>query len=254
MKIGLVLSGGGARGVAHIGVIKALEEWGVTFSAISGTSAGAIVGAMYAYGYTPDEILKFIQKMKISKLGRPAWTWGGLLKIDGMRELLLKYMPENNFQVLKIPMTIAATEIQLAESHYFSEGELIPAILASCSVPAVFRPLNLGRALYIDGGILDNFPVGPLKEKCDFIIGSHCNNILKEFDPKSMKTVIERTILISINANSKHNKSLCDVLIDPTGLGKYGGYEIAKAQEIYDFAYRFTVENFSAKDFIREVA
>src|SRR5258706_7504012 len=163
MRIGLVLSGGSARGVAQIGVIKALEELGLTFSCISGTSAGSIVGAMYAYGYKPSQILEIIQRVTIFKSVRPAWTWAGLLTMDGMKDLLLKCMPENNFQLLKIPLTIAATEIRIGETHYFTEGELVPAIMASCTIPAVFRPMSLRDGLYVDGGVLHNFPVGPLK-------------------------------------------------------------------------------------------
>jgi len=254
MRIGLVLSGGGARGVAHIGVIKALEELGLTFSCISGTSAGSIVGAMYAYGYNASQILEIIQKVTIFKSVRPAWTWAGLLTMDGMRDLLLKHMPENDFQLLKIPLTIAATEIRFGETHYFTEGELVPAVMASCTVPGVFPPLSLHGGLYVDGGILDNFPVRALKAKCDFIVGSHCNHILREFDPKNMKVVVERTLLMAINVNTQISKSLCDVLIEPTGLGRYSSFEIAKAREIFDFAYAFTKENFSKKNFVKAIA
>jgi NTE family protein len=88
MKLGLVLSGGGARGVAHIGVLKAIEEMGVKFSMVSGTSAGSIVGALYAYGYPPDEIFKIIKSMSIFKSVRPAWTWAGLLRMDGLKIVL----------------------------------------------------------------------------------------------------------------------------------------------------------------------
>ena len=111
MKIGLVLSGGGARGVAHIGVIKALEEMGLQFSCVAGTSAGSIIGAMYAYGYKPLHILEIIKEISIFKSVRPAWTWSGLLTMDGMKDLLFKYMPNNSFEKLKIPLTIAATVI-----------------------------------------------------------------------------------------------------------------------------------------------
>ena len=109
-SIGLVLSGGGARGVAHIGVIQALEELGLKFSCISGTSAGSIVGALYAHGHSTREIFSIIQQVSIFKSLRPAWTWSGLLKMDGMNEFLSKYLRENEFSKLKIPLTIAATE------------------------------------------------------------------------------------------------------------------------------------------------
>jgi NTE family protein len=103
----------------------------------------------------------------------------------------------------------------------------------------------------VDGGVLDNFPVRSLTAKCDFIVGSHCNHILNDFDPRNMRVVIERTLLMTINANTLVSKSLCDVLIEPPGLGKYSGFEIAKAKEIFDFAYAFTKENFSEKSFVK---
>ena len=251
MKIGLALSGGGARGIAHVGVIKALEEIGLTFACISGTSAGAIVGALYAYGYKSAEMLEIIQQLTVFKSFRMAWTWSGLLKMDGMKDLLLKFMPDNNFNKLKIPLTIAATEIRLGEVYYFTEGELVPAIMASCSIPAVFSPLRYQGGLFVDGGVFDNLPAGVLKGKCDFLVGSHCNQIPKEFDPKNMKVVIERTLLMAINANTQVSKSMCDALIEPPGLGKYGSFDIAKSQEMFDFAYRYTKENFTKKYFDR---
>lgn len=249
LKIGLALSGGGARGVAHIGVIKALEETGLKFSCVSGTSAGSIVGALYAYGYKPDEILRIIQQVSIFKSVRMAWNWSGLLTMDGMRDLLLKYMPENSFGKLQIPLTVAATEIRLGQVHYFSEGELIPAVMASCSIPAMFSPFNYKGGLFVDGGVFENLPARAISDKCDFLIGSHCNHIPSEFDPKNVKSVIERTLLMAINANTEISKSLCDTLIEPPGLGKYGSFEIAKSQEIFDFAYHFTIEHFPIRYF-----
>lgn len=254
MKIGLVLSGGAVRGVAHIGVIQALEEMGLTFSCIAGTSAGSIVGALYSYGYKPREILDIVKQTTIAGSVRPAWTGAGLLSMDRFKDLLLKYMPANSFAALKIPLTICATELRLNEAHYITEGALVPAVLASCSVPAVFTPVAINGFLYVDGGVLDNLPVQPLKAHCDFIIGSHCNHLLKEFDPRNMKLVLERSMLMMVHTNTQLSKGLCDVVIEPPGLGRYSGMEIAKAQEIFDFAYKFTREKFSAADFAKDGA
>src|SRR6478736_7585188 len=131
MKIGITLSGGGARGIAHIGVLKALEEMGVEISMISGTSAGSIVGALYARGYKPEEIIAIIQKVSVFRSVKPAWTWTGLLSLEGLKNVFLKYIPENNFDALRMPLTVAATDIERGETVYFSEGELIPCVMAS---------------------------------------------------------------------------------------------------------------------------
>ncbi len=242
-EIGLVLSGGGARGVAHIGVIQALEEKGMRFSLVSGTSAGSVVGALYAHGYSPQEIFEIIKQISIFKSVRPAWTWSGLLRMDGLEELLKKYLPENNFSSLNKPLTIAATEIKKGEIAYFTEGELIPAIMASCCIPAVFNPIHLGGSLYVDGGLLDNLPVAPIRHKCEIVVGSHCNRVSTTFDATNVKVVIERSLLIAIGANTMHSKSMCDIVVEPPGLDKFGSFDIGKAKEIFEIGYKFTKAN-----------
>ncbi|MBI1767508.1 MAG: patatin-like phospholipase family protein [Bacteroidetes bacterium] len=249
MKIGITLSGGGARGIAHIGVLKALEEMGVNISAISGTSAGSIVASLYAYGITPDQILEQVKQLSLFKSVRPAWTWAGLLTMDGVKELILKNIPENNFAALKIPLTIAATEIRKGEVNYFSSGELATAVEASCSIPAIFSPASLNGSLYVDGGLLDNLPARSIRHQCDFLIGSHCNEISREFDPKNLKNVIERSMLIAISANTQQSKRLCDVSISPPNMDRFTVFDIGKAQEIFETGYQFTKNNFKAKQF-----
>lgn len=249
MAIGLVLSGGGARGICHLGVIKALEEFNVKVDFISGTSAGSVTGCLYSYGYKPDEILTMISTASFAKTIRLAWTWTGLLSLEGLRSLLIKYMPENSFDVLKIPVTIAATEIKKGRIEYFTQGELIPAILASCCVPAVFNPVQHNGGLYVDGGIIDNLPVKGIYDKCNFIIGSHCNFIRSDVDLKNFRTVIERSLLMAINGNTTVSKTLCNILIEPPDVGKYSGFDLSKAKEIFDIGYRYTKENFTADQF-----
>ena len=250
MKTGLVLSGGGVRGIAHIGVLKALDELGIKFSIVSGTSAGSIIGALYAYGYKPDEILELIKSISILRSMRPAWAKAGFLSMEGLRLLLLKAIPENNFTALKIPLIVAATEIRKGEIHYFSEGELVPAIISSCSIPAVFSPVSYNQGLYVDGGLLDNFPVFPIRDKCDFIVGSHCNQISQDFDPRNIKVMIERSLLIAVYANTQSSRNLCNVFIEPPSMDRFKVFEIGKAQQIFDVAYAYTKENFKAEQFI----
>jgi NTE family protein len=249
MKIGLVLSGGGARGICHLGVMKALDEFGVKINFISGTSAGSITGALYSYGYKPDEIIDIISSTSLTKTLRIAWKWTGLLSLDGLTQLFLKYIPENTFEALKIPLTIAATDIKKGRIEYFSTGELIPPILGSCCVPAVFNPVEMNGGLYVDGGVLDNLPVKGIKDKCDFIIGSHCNFIRSDVDLKNFRTVIERSLLMAINGSTTASKALCNLLIEPPEVGKFSGFDLSKAKEIFDVGYKYTKENFKPEQF-----
>jgi NTE family protein len=248
MKIGLVLSGGGARGLMHLGVIKALEELGVRFSHISGTSVGSLIGALYAYGYKPDEILKQISSGYFKAI-RPAWAMSGLLSLDTLGLELLRYMPENNFEHLKITLSTAATDLVKGKTVYFDKGALIPAILASSCVPAVFNPVMVDGVMYVDGGILDNLPVKPIEDKCDFIIASHCNPIDDHFDRMNIKAIIERSLLMAINGNTTISKGMCNIFIEPPAISKFGGFEIGKAKEMFEIGYDFTINNFKSYRF-----
>lgn len=249
MKVGLALSGGGAKGFAHLGIIKALEEMEITISEISGTSAGAIVGAFYCYGHKPDQILEIISSTGFLKSVRPAWSWSGLLSMDGFKEVLFKYLPDNSFEKLKTPLTIAATEIRQGRVTYFNTGELIPRIIASSSIPALFNPVTLDGNVYVDGGILDNLPVRPLVGMCDFIIGSHCNPVEQRFDIKSVREITQRSLLMAINVNSSHSKAHCNVVIEPPELGKFSTFDLSRGKEIFEIGYQFVKNNYSKKDF-----
>jgi NTE family protein len=254
MKRGIVLSGGGIRGIAHIGVLKALDEMGLTFECIAGTSAGAIVGALYAAGHKPDQIFEWVKNLSIFKTLRPAFAWTGLLTMNGLKEVLLKHIPDNDFSKLKIPLTVAATNIRSGQIHYFNSGELIIAVTASCSIPAIFNPVQIGKNLFVDGGILDNLPARAIRNQCDLLVGCHCNKMSADFDVTNIKLVIERSLLISINANVQVSKQLCDVWIDPPGMDRYSSMDLSKVQEIFDYGYRFAIENFTIAQFQKKTA
>ncbi|MBL7865117.1 MAG: patatin-like phospholipase family protein [Cyclobacteriaceae bacterium] len=248
MNVGLVLSGGGARGVAHIGVIQALEEFGIKATMISGTSAGSIVGSLYSHGHSPKDMLSIVSQATIFSSVRPSLVSGGLLRMDGLGQLLKKHLPDD-FSKLKRPMTIAATDLKKGEMTYFNSGELVPAILSSCCVPGVFSPISFKGSLFVDGGVMDNLPVRPLHGKCDFIIGSHCNGVSPTFDVTNFLVVVERSLLMAIGANTLHSKNLCDAVIEPAGLDKFSGFDIGKAKEIFDLGYRYTKENLGKLNF-----
>ena len=249
MKIGLTLSGGGARGISHLGVLQALEEFGVKPSVLSGVSAGSIIGSLYCYGYSPKEILNYIQGISLFKSVRPAWSLSGLLSLDGLKELLLEKMPENSFSSLKKPFTVVATDLRKGASEHFSEGDLIAPIMASCCIPGIFNPIAINGSLYVDGGVLDNLPTSAIRNKCDFLIGVNCNFIGNDFDAKNLKTVIERSMLMSIGMNIRPSKTMCDVYIEAPGVSHISGFEIGKAKDLFDIGYEFTKKNFKAEDF-----
>ncbi len=243
-KIGLVLSGGGARGIAHLGTLKALEELGLpTISHISGTSAGAIIGALYSYGYKADEILEIIIKTGFLSTVRPTMFRRGFLKLDALENVIKKYIPENNFSALKIPVTVAATELRKGRAIYFDTGELSKPMVGSACIPVIFEPITFNEHTLVDGGIMDNLPVAPIRKYCDIIIGCHSNPIDNDFDVRNVKVIIERSLLMAINGNTNISKQECDILIEPEGLKKYGSMDLGKAKELFDIGYTYTLKN-----------
>ncbi|MHB8206467.1 patatin-like phospholipase family protein [Mucilaginibacter sp.] len=236
-KIGLALSGGGVRGVSHLGVIQALTDYGIKFSHISGTSAGAVAGAFFAAGMPPREILQVIKDAKLFKLLRPAIGSTGLVSIMKVSSLIKNHIPHNIFRELNIKVTISAVDLGESRLVYFTEGELDTAILASCCLPGLFKPIIINGHMYVDGGILNNFPVDPLVGNCDFIIGSTCNHLPIVTEIKSFANMIDRAAMICINSNLSTHKILCDVVIEPQGLGGYGIFDTDAADEIFMIGY-----------------
>ncbi|HEY1010488.1 MAG TPA: patatin-like phospholipase family protein [Daejeonella sp.] len=237
MKVGLVLSGGGIRGIAHLGVLQALTEAGIKFCKVSGTSAGSIVGSLYCQGMEPYDILQTFIKTKLYRFLRPAFKTPGLLSLDLTRSLFLKYLPHDSFEGLKTPMVIAVTNFSEGKLVYLSSGKLIEAILASSSIPGVFKPIIINNKMYLDGGVLNNFPIEPVRQDCDFIIGSSCNHLPVVDKIVNTRKLIERAAIMSINADMEQKSQLVDVLIEPEGMGATSVFDVKKTEEIYWLSY-----------------
>ena len=237
MKVGIVLSGGGIRGIAHLGVLKAFVKAGIKFSHISGTSAGAIAGALFAAGVDPEDALSIFIKTKLLRFIRPAVGSLGLLNLQNTSNIFKQYFPEDRIEALKIPLTIAATNFSKGELVYFDKGPLIQAIHASSCIPGIFKPIMIEGQMYVDGGILNNFPVEPLLNNCDFIIGSSCNH-LKPVDKISKITALmTRAGVMSVNKDMEQKAAFCNIMVEPKGMGEISTFDTAKAETIYWLAY-----------------
>lgn len=239
MKIGLVLSGGGARGFAHLGVMKALQEQGITIDRLAGTSAGAIAGALVATGYSPDECLKLIESSSFMRHLRPAWTRMGLLRMDTMIDLYRKYVPNDSFEALSIPLHIAAVNLTDGELVIFDKGELIRPVLASCCLPGIFEPLLINKKQYIDGGALNNLPVEPVVDKVDFLIGSHCNPFPAHKPIRNARSVLERSLVLSVQSKTRERAAHCHFFIEPPELVNFSVTDASRAREIFQTGYRY---------------
>jgi NTE family protein len=243
MKLGVALSGGGARGIAHLGVLKAFDEHNIRIDYLSGVSAGSIVGAFYSCGYKPDEIFTILVKTKLFRIIRPGLSRTGLLKLDRLESIFREYFPSNDFSALRIPLFVGATNFTTGKIEYFTEGELFKAVMASSCLPVIFNPVKIKDCIYVDGGLTENLPVSPLTGIADKIIAVHSNPTDDQFQSKSLKAFIERVFLIAISGNTKISRSMVDLYLEPDQLKHFSGSALSKAREIFDVGYNYTKEN-----------
>ncbi|MFD2914557.1 patatin-like phospholipase family protein [Psychroserpens luteus] len=254
MNTGLVLSGGGARGAAHIGAIKALEEFGISPTHISGTSAGAIIGALYAAGVSWSEMLNFFKTISIFQTTRYARNKPGFINSEKFYDDLKVYFPIDDFNVLEKSLFITAANVIDGTLKIFKKGQLIKPIIASASFPGVFTPTEINGKFYIDGGTLNNFPVEPLKKDCDKIIGIYVNP-LKKISIKDLKhsySVVERAYKIKVASESMLKFPDCDLVISPEELINYGTFDMNSIDAIFNLGYTTTKKALEANHTILE--
>lgn len=244
MKTGLVLSGGGVRGIAHIGAIKALEEHDIHITHIAGTSAGAIVGALYAGGQGWEEILDFFKSTQLFSFGNYAVNKPGFVDPEKFYDRFLNYFPKDDFECLKKPVYITATNILDGTLKIFHQGELIRPILASASFPGVFAPIKIGDGYYVDGGVLNNFPSDLIKSHCDRLLGVYVNPFEKVTVDglKHSYTVLERVLKIMMAKESLKKFSDCHLIISPKDLKNYSTFSLKDMDAIFEVGYNATIE------------
>lgn len=278
-KVGLVLSGGAARGLAHIGVLKALEEQGVKIDAIAGTSMGAVIGGLYASGYKIDELEKlalaidwqqalsdapprkdipfrrkqddrdFLVKQRLSfrddgSLGLPLGVIQGQNLALLLESLLAHASDTRDFDKLPIPFRAVATDIASGEKVVFRKGHLPQVIRASMSIPAVFAPVELEGRLLVDGGMVDNIPLDIVREMgVDVAIVVDIGTPLRS--RKELATVVDvlnQSITLMTRRNSEEQLASLhrdDILVQPP-LSSFGVTDFGRAQEMIDAGYRAT--------------
>ena len=241
-RTGLVLSGGGTRGFAHLGVLKALNESGIFPDVISGSSAGALIGVLYADGYSPEDIFKLMNTTSRLHYIRPTVPREGLLQISGIERILKENLHAQRFEELKIALYVTATDLNNGKAEYFSEGNLLSTVIASASIPVLFNPVIINNIYYVDGGVLDNLPVKPIEDKCDFLIGSSVNATGYEPTVKSLVQIAERAFFLSMSREVTEKAKKFDVFIAPIELKDYKILDPEKAAEVFDIGYNATME------------
>ena len=237
-EYGIALSGGGARGVAHIGVLAALEKHGISPGVISGTSMGAIVGAFYAAGVSTDEMMNIARTRKLNDLFE--WSFkkhGGMLSLKVLTQVLETHIPENSFESLKKKLYITVSNISSGEEEVISKGKLYQAVVASASIPIIFEPQLINGQTYVDGGLFNDLPVDPLVGRCRNIIASHVNYNGPNPDLTSIRAIAERVYRLAIYQHVHKNFSKCDYIIDPPALREHGIFDFKHIDQLFEIGF-----------------
>lgn len=241
-KIGLVLSGGGARGFAHAGALQALEELGIKPDIVAGVSAGSVVTAMYCAGMSPREILQSFTDAKFADFAELAVPKDGFFTMDGFKKFLKRNIKYKNIEELPLPAVICATNIDDNEKAQFRQGDIYDCVSASCSIPIVFRPVRIAGKTYVDGGVLANLPAWALREQCKYLIGVNCSPLPRRGHPSSIIDIAQRTYDLLVKNNCKEQMELCDLAISINDIAHYKVFNLKEITRVYRSGYDTTMK------------
>jgi NTE family protein len=232
--IGLALSGGAARGIAHIGVLEALEIEDIPVSAIAGTSAGSVIGALYAAGLPIAEIKRIVLHTKWNDIFRLSLPKLGLIPSEGIYEFMERVLPVRKFSSLRIPFAAVATDLRTGEKVSITTGSIARAVQASCSLPVIFAPTVIGNRLLVDGGVVSQIPVRTAREVlgADKVIAVDVN--YKASLPQQLDGMVKIAMHLAILTawrNAREEEKLADVVIGVNAKG-IGLQELRKGREL----------------------
>jgi NTE family protein len=247
-KIGIALSGGGTRGVVHIGALKALEENGIYPSIISGTSAGSIVGVMYAHGYTPAEILSIASERSLIWMFSLRLPTSGFVRHTFLRKMLNRYVPEKKFEELAKPLYVAISNLNTGKPEVRSEGELHDVIIASSSIPIMYEPIRLGEHYFSDGGLLMNLPISPIRSQADLIIAVNLipRIELSAGDVTTIAGIASRCLNLAAINTIRPEIDLADIVIEPGEIYSYSRFNFTHIKEMHEIGYREAMKHVPA--------
>jgi len=236
-NLGLALSGGGARGFAHPGALKAIEDFGLRPDVISGTSSGAIAAVLYADGYSAEEIVNMFVGKDFREFVEIQVPVAAIFGTSGFRKFLKKYLRSKNIEDLQIPVKIVATNFDEGRIMVFDQGPIIDPLVASCSIPIVFNPVVINGVNYVDGGVCKNFPVSVIRSICNKVVGINVSPLVPKKYSKTIMHIAERSYHYMSRTNTLLDRTLCDVLIEITELDYFKTFDIDSSEKIFKIGY-----------------
>ena len=237
-RLGVALSGGGARGFAHVGALKALEEAGMKPDVIAGVSAGAVAAVMYAAGVPLDEMLSLFTSTKFTDFARPSLIHGdGMFSLMRFKQFIEEATGIDRLENLRRPTYVGVTDLDHGEPAEFHEGPLGERVVASCSIPIVFSPVEIDGIHYVDGGVLRNLPAWIIREKCETLIGINVSPLRTFEYRKSFLDIGMRTYNLMAKANQQQDMDICDHVIITPELIHYQVFNLKDIHKAYLSGY-----------------
>ncbi len=211
-RIGLALGGGAAKGIAHIGVLKALEEDQIKVHCVAGTSAGALIASYFAFGRPAESILSVGSTLNLSKILNFTFERGGLFSTDTIREMILRDLGDVQIEDADIPLAICATDIETGEQLIFRRGNLADAVCASMAVPGLFVPVEIDGRVLVDGGLVENVPISPLEKMgAGITVAVDLSHVSRYPKVENTFDVITNAINIGIDFNTRKQLKKADI-------------------------------------------
>lgn len=232
-KLGIALGGGFARGLAHIGVIKVLEEEQIPIDFVAGTSVGSVIGAGYASGVSAKELDEIAHLVRFKDFSRWTFSRFGLFSNDKMAIFLSKILRCKTFEELKIPLAVAATDIISGDAVVFTSGDLVDPVRASCAYPGMFQPVQIGSRLLVDGLLAHAVPAMPLREMgaervLSVYLAAHW---VKPRGPRHVFDVIGQCFSIAQDRMCGPWRAASDLVLEPE-IGDFGYDDFARATDL----------------------
>lgn len=237
--VGLALSGGGAKGFSHIGVLKAFESFGIKPDVLSGVSAGAIAAALYGSGLSTDDIVEcFTEADSFGDFTEWSIPKQGFMRLTRFSRLLESWLPVKNLEEMKIPTVICATDFDHAKSVGWGKGEIVPRVIASCSIPIIFHPVKINGVNYVDGGVLRNLPAWAIKDYCTVLFGSNCSPVQRMNKQKfTIIDVAYRSFHLMMKSNTLQDLRLCDYIIEVPNMSNVKTFDLTSLRRNVTLGY-----------------
>lgn len=228
-RYGVAFGGGGAKGFSHIGVMMALEKFDIRPEIVSGVSAGSIAAVLHASGLSPNDMIEcFAAFDKFGDFSEWTIPKEGFFRLTKFAKLLDTWLPVKNLEDCKIPVVVCATNLEKGTSVGWSKGEIVPRVIASCSIPIIFNPVKINGYHYVDGGVLRNLPAWAIRNYCKTLIGCNCSPLDRSYSYKhSIMDVTLRTYQLMAKANVLQDINLCDYVITPQQITSSKTFELS---------------------------